>query len=345
MFMILVVVVADYDRKNNAIINSTVPSNVLTLDLKGEQYDKLQNEINQLSQVETVLATNWYYEPIKMGKSSVTLNDKILEIKYVSIDRETIEAEGISLKSGQNFPKNMPRSTEQYVLVNEAATELLASKSRNLVGQNLLLDTSYVQVIGIMPNQFFGEQFPLLYRYLPNEISTLTIKLKPNTELEATKAIQALWKNNFPGKTANLYNLKEYRYPGGISGELEIFGMCALMVMIIAALGILGIASYSVETRTKELGIRKVLGANNIKQVWTVTRNFGILILIAGLIGVPAGLFSGALLRNEMGSYLDLGFINLSIGFGLVAIFGLLIVLSQTIRAAQIKPVKVLKAE
>ncbi|HEY0039734.1 MAG TPA: ABC transporter permease [Flavisolibacter sp.] len=345
MFMILVVVVADYDRKNNAIINSTVSSNVLTLDLKGEKYDNLQNEINQLSQVETVLATNWYYEPSKMGKSSVTLNDKLLEIKYVSIDPKTIETEGISLKSGQNFPKNMPRSTEQFVLVNEAAATLLASKSQNLVGQNLLLDTANVQVIGIMPNQLFGEQFPLIFRYLPNEISSLTIKLKPGTELEATKAIQALWKNNFPGKTANLYNLKEYRYPGGISGELQIFGMCALMVMIIAALGILGIASYSVETRTKELGIRKVLGANSIKLVWTVTRNFGILILIAGLIGVPAGLFGGQLLRNEMGSYLDLGFINLSLGFGLVAIFGLLIVLSQTIRAGQVEPVKVLKAE
>ena len=173
----------------------------------------------------------------------------------------------------------------------------------------------------------------------------MTIKLKPDTEPEATKAIQALWKNYFPEKTANLYNLKAYRYPGGISGELEIFGMCALIVMIIAALGILGIASYSVETRTKELGIRKVLGANNIKLVWTVTRNFGLLILIAGLIGVPTGLFGGQLLKNEMGSYLDLGFINLSLGFGLVAIFGLLIVLSQTIRAGKVEPVKILKAE
>ena len=110
-------------------------------------------------------------------------------------------------------------------------------------------------------------------------------------------------------------------------------------------MGILGIASYSVEIRTKELGVRKVLGANKIKLVLTVTKNFGILILIAGLIGVPAGLFCGQLLRTEMGSHLDLGLINLSIGFGLVAIVGLLTVLSQTIRAGQIEPVKVLKAE
>jgi putative ABC transport system permease protein len=345
LFMILVVIVADYDRKNNAIISSTVPSNVLTLDLKGEKYQNLKNEISQLSQVETTLATNWYYEPLKMGKDSVTLNNKTLGINYVSIDPETIKTEGISLLSGQNFPSTMPQSTEQYVLVNEAAAKLLASKSEALVGQNLLLDSASVQVIGIMPNQFFGEQFPLIYRYLPNEITTLTIKIKPNTEMEAIRAIQSVWKNHFPERTANVYNLKEYRYSGEISGELEFIGGAALIVMIIAALGILGIASYSVEIRTKELGIRKIMGASKAELVWTITRSFSMLILIAGGIGVPAGLFGGDLLRKEMGSYLDLGFINISIGFGLVALVGLLTVLSQTIRAGQIEPVKVLKAE
>lgn len=345
MLMIFFVILADYERKNNAIISSIVPPNVLTLDLKGEKYENLQNEISQLSQVETTLATNWYYEAIKMGKCSVTLNDKILEINYVSIDPKTIETEGISLKSGQNFPKNMPQSAEQYVLVNEAAAKLLESKSETLVGQNLLLDSAYVQVIGIMPNEIIGQPIPLMYRYLPNEIATLTIKIKPNTELEVTKAIQSLWKNNFPEKTVNLHNLKD-GYSGESSRErIGFFGFFALIVMIIAALGILGIASYSVETRTKELGIRKVLGASNIKLVWTITQNFGILILIAGLIGVPAGLFCGDLLRKEMGSLVDLSLINTSIGFGSVAIVGLLTVLSQTIRAGQIEPVKVLKAE
>ena len=344
MLMILVVILADYERKTNAIISSTVPSNVLTLDLKGEKYENLQNEISQLSQVETTLATNWFYEANKMGKCSVISNKKMLEINYVSIDPKTIEAEGINLKSGQNFPENMPQNTEQYVLLTEAAAKLLASESETLVGQNLLLDSVYVQVIGIMPNEIIGQPIPLMYRYLPNEINSLTIKIKPNTELEVTKAIQSLWKNHFPEKTANIHNLKD-GYSRVISGEMEFFGGFALIVMIIAALGILGIASYSVETRTKELGIRKVLGAGNIKLVWTITQNFGILILIAGLIGVPAGLFCGELLRQEMGSHLDLGPINISIGFGLVAIVGLLTVLSQTIRAGQIKPVKVLKAE
>jgi putative ABC transport system permease protein len=345
MLMVFFVILADYERKNNATISSIVPPNVLTLDLKGEKYENIQNEINQLSQVETTLATNWYYDAFKLGNCSVKLNDKIQKINYVSIDPQTIEIEGIRLKAGQNFPQNMPENIEQFVLVNEAAAKLMGSKLETLVGQNLLLDSMNVQVIGIMPNQIIGTPIPLMYRYLPNEITTLTIKIKPNTELAVTKACQALWKNNFPEKTANILNLKE-RYSGESSRErIGFFAFFALLVMIIAALGILGIASYSVEIRTKELGIRKVLGANKVKLVWTVTRNFGVLILIAGLIGIPAGLFCGNLLRKIMGSHVDLGFINTSIGFGLVAIVGLLTVLSQTIRAGQIEPVKVLKTE
>ncbi len=349
IFMILVVTVADYDRKNNAIISATVPSNVLTLDLKGEKYQNLQAEISQLSQVETALATNWYYAPIKMGKNSVTLNDKTLELAYVSIDPRTIKTEGISIIAGQNFPESMSLGKEQYILVNEAAAKLLQSKSEPLVGQSLLLDSAAVQVIGIVPDDIIGQQIPLIYRYLPNEITTLTIKIKPGTELAASGAIQSIWKDHFPQKTANLYNLKSYRYSGEIngelSGEMEIFGGVALIVMIIAALGILGIASYSIETRIKELGIRKILGANQITLVWVVTRNFGMLMLIAGLIGVPAGLLCGDLVRREMGSSLDLGPLNVTIGFSLVAVVALLTVLSQTIRAGRVEPVKVLKAE
>ena len=343
MLMILVVILADFEIKNSATIRSIVPPNVLKLDLKGEKYENLQNEISQLSQVETVLATNWYHKPIKMGKSSVTVDNKILEINYVSIDPKTIETESITLTSGRNFPENMPQNTEQYVLVNEAAAQLLKTKQGNLVGHNLLLDSAYVQVIGIMPNEIIGETKPLIYRYLPNEITSLTIKINPDTELAATKAIQSTWKNRFPEKTANLYSLNDdYKSSGE---RLGFIGFFALIVMIIASLGILGIASYSVEVRTKELGIRKVLGASNTKLVWAVTRNFGILILVAALIGVPAGLFGGDLFRQDLGNQVDLSFKNISIGFGSVAIIGLLTVLSQTIRAGQVKPVKVLKAE
>lgn len=345
MLMIFFVILADYERRNNATISSIMTPDVLTLDLKGEKYGNLQNEIGQLSQVETTLATNWYYDAFKTGSSTAQLHDKTLKIKYVSIDPKTIETEDISLKSGQNFPDHMPQHMEQYVLVNEAAAKLLASESEALVGQNLLLDSAFVQVIGIMPDQIFDEPIPLIYRYLPNEITSLVIKIKPGSEMAVTQAIQSLWENHFPEKTASIQNLKDLYSGEGSRERIGFFGFFALVVMLIAALGILGIASYSVEVRTKELGIRKVMGASNARLVWTVTRDFVMLILMAGLIGVPAGLFCGDLLRKEMGPHVDVSFLNTSIGFALVALVGLLTVLSQTIRAAQIEPVRVLKAE
>ncbi|MCB7480531.1 ABC transporter permease [Christiangramia sediminis] len=344
MLMILVVILADYEIKNHSIISSTVPPNVLKLDLKGEKYETLQNEISRLGQVETTLATNWYFKPIKLGKSTVKLKDKKLGINYVSIDPKTIETEGIKFKSGHNFPDNIPHNTEQYVLVNEAAVNLLRSGSETILGHNLLLDSNYVQVIGIMPNEIIGERRPIIYRYLPNEITTLIIKTKPNTELAVTKSIQSIWTDNFPEKTTNLQSLRD-DYSSSRE-RISFFGFFALVVFIIAGLGILGIASYSVEKRKKELGVRYVLGANKIKLVWIATKNFGVLMLIAGVIGIPAGLFGGNMIKQDLGSNLvDLSFINIGIGFTLVVILGLLIVLSQTIRAGQIEPVKILKVE
>jgi putative ABC transport system permease protein len=345
MLMVFFVILTDFERKNSATISSIVPPNVLTLDLKGENYENIQNEIGQLSQVESILATNWYYDALKTGACSVKQNNKIQTIRYVSLDPKTIETEHIKLKFGQNFPQNMPKNIEQFVLVNEAAAKLIESKTTNIVGQSIVMDSTNVQVVGVMPNQIVGHPVPLVFRYLPKEIVALTIKIKPNSELAVTKACQAIWKSNFPQKTANIRNLKE-RYSGEVALEMMgFFGFFALIVMIIAAMGILGIASYSVEIRTKELGIRKVLGANKATLVWTISKNFGVLILIAGIFGVPAGLFCGNLLRNRMGSNVDLGFTNLLTGFGLVAIVGLITVLSQTIRAGQINPVKVLKTE
>lgn len=345
MLMILVVILADYERKHTILINDVVPSNVLTLDLKGENYDNLKNEINQLSQVENTLATNWYYKPVKTDKTSIELNGKLLQMNYVSIDPEVIKSENILLTSGHNFPENMPQNSEQFVLVNEAASELLKSKTENLVGQDLRMDSLHVQIIGIMPNEVISQPIPLIYRYLPNEVTTLAIKINPNSEAEATSAIQSLWKDHFPEKTANIQNFK-HDYIGESSKErIGFFGFFALIVMIIAGLGIWGIASYSVEIRTKELGIKKVLGANKIRLVWTITKGFSLLILIAGFIGVPAGIFGGDLLRQDVGSLVDVSFLNISVGFVLVAIIGLVTVLSQTIRAGNIEPVKVLKAE
>jgi putative ABC transport system permease protein len=345
MLMVFFVVLTDYERKSSKNVAENIPENVLILDLKNEKYEKIQNEIKQLSQVEEVLATNWYYVPLNLKETNVSINKKQYKVNTVGIDPKTIDTEHIKLVIGQNFPKEMPKNIEQFVLLNEAAVKNLGITANQSISKSFLLDTANVTVIGVMPDEKIGKPFPLIFRYLPNDVSSLTIKIKSNSGLAITKAIQNIWKKNFPMKTPNIQNLKQKLTSNEMYEVIGFFGFFAILVMIIACMGILGIASYAVEVRTKELGIRKVLGANKLKLIWTISQNFGVLILIAGLIGVPAGWFCGNLLRQRMGSEVDLGSINMAIAFGLVFIVGGISILSQTIRAGQVDVVKVLKAD
>ncbi len=344
MLMIFFVILTDYEKKHNASITSIIPADVLTLDFKGEPYENIQNEISSLAHVNEVLATNWYYDTYRVGNCTITAKDKIHKLKYVSISPRTITTEKIHLTAGSNFPDNMAKNSEQFVLLNEAAAKLFSSSTAGVVGNNILLDTSSVQVIGIMPNQLAGKAVPLVFRYLPKEITALTIKINPGTEAAVIKACQKIWKTYYPYKTADIQNLRE-KYLHGPAEAVGFFGFFTLLVMLIAAMGILGIASYAVEIRTRELGIRKILGAGKLKLIWVVTKSFGVLIAVAGFIGIPAGIYLGNFLRSRMGSNVDTGWMNVLIGFSLVAAAGLITVLSQAIRAGRVNPVKVLKAE
>jgi ABC-type antimicrobial peptide transport system permease subunit len=345
MLMIFFVILADFEKKNSASVDAVIAANILTLELNGENYDNISNEIGHLSQVESVLATNWYYDTYKMGDCSITWNNRVQQFKYVSIDPKTIPATGIKLKLGNNFPANISKNAEQFILLNEAAAKLFTANAASITGQNILLGAANVQVIGIMPDQVAGPPIPLVFRYMPKEIIALTIIVKAGNEATVTKACTAIWKQYFPQKNITIHRLKDKYTTESAAETMGFFAFFALLIMIIAAMGILGIASYAVELRTKELGIRKVLGANKIKLIWSVTKNFTLLILYAGIFGIPAGMYCGHLLQIRMGSKVDIGPVNLIIGFSLVAFAGIITVLSQTIRAGLVDPVKVLKAE
>jgi ABC-type antimicrobial peptide transport system permease subunit len=346
MITVFFVIITDYERKTSQTISSTIPPEILIIDLKGEKYEGLKNEISQLSQVKNIYATNWLYDAFYINECTInTGKDKIQKMLSVVIDPQIIDNEIVKLKAGRNFPKEMPQNVEQFILVNEDAAKLIKTNSNSVIGQMVTVDSVNLQILGIMPNQIVGRSVPIIYRYLPKNITSICLEIQPKSQNAAILAIQKIWKKNFPNKTASILNLKDRYSKQNAIEIIGFFGFFAVLVMIIACLGILGIASYAVEVRTKELGIRKVLGANKLKLIWTISKNFGILLVIGGIIGIPAGFFCGKLLRDRMGTMVDLSFINLFIGFLIVSIAGILSVLSQTIRAGNINVVKVLKAE
>ncbi len=345
MLMAFFVILINYEKNSSKNLAENIPSNILRIDGKGESIKDLQNEIENLSNVEEVYPTNWFHIPYKIDKCILKVDGKSQTISYTSIDPKVIDREHLTLKAGKNFPTDQPKTIEQYVLVNEKVARYIGATYNDVIGKTVEVDSINMQVIGILSSNLSGPKIPTVYRYLPNEISSLTVKVKSGSEKDVQVSCIKIWNSHFPHKTCNIVNLRDSIDGQNTKEAVGFFAFFAILILIISCLGILGIASYAVEIRTKELGIRKVLGAGELLLIWTVTRNFALLILIGGLIGIPAGYYCGNLLRDRMGSQVDLGPTNFALGFGIVAIAGLLAVISQTYSAASIDTAKVLKSD
>jgi ABC-type antimicrobial peptide transport system permease subunit len=324
-----------------------VPKDVLVIDLKKQPYQTLQLQIEQLSQVESVSATNWLPMFFSTTDCKLQIANKTHQIQYINIDPTMVQIANIQLLAGHNFSKiDAMSKIERYILVNESAAKLIAKKPVDAVNKYVAIDSSNIQIIGVVSNESIPELMPepCIVRYLPNDFSRLAIKIKPNSAATVTTACQKIWHNNVSQKTLHLYDYRTHlKSSSNFNSILYFFGFFCAIVMVIACLGILGVAAYSVEVRTKEVGIRKALGANNGQLVWTISKDFGKLLLYSGVVGIPAGWFCGTLLRNRMGDAVDLRPYNLLIGFGLVLAVGL--ITSQTLRAGQINPAEVLKMD
>jgi putative ABC transport system permease protein len=349
MITIFFVVLRDFDKNLVSIISSKTPSDILLLDLQSESFQILKPQIEQIVDVQKVSATNWSPIPVFRSSKPCTLkvDNKIYPMHYHSIDQSALEIMNVKLIAGRNFPSDLPQNSEKYILVNEDAAKLMFSNPSKALNKTVMVDSSEVEVLGILPSIDLGVSDATIYRYLPKQIDMVALKVRPNTKTNAMIACKKIWKRNFPNKNVKIHDYDEKIKSLNFDGVQTFFGFFGGMVLIIACIGVLGIASYSVEVRTKELGVRRILGASKIQLIWIMSKGFFKIFLWAGLLGIPAGWFCGTLLKDRMGesNKVDLGVFNLFIGFGLVCLIGGITILSQTIRAGQINPSKVLKVD
>ncbi|CAN0487044.1 unnamed protein product [Phaeothamnion confervicola] len=124
-----------------------------------------------------------------------------------------------------------------------------------------------------------------------------------------------------------------------------IVGYIAFLAVTLACLGMLGMAMYATQTRVKEVGVRKVMGASVANVVMLLSRSFMILILIAVIIGVPVSILVGSLFLELFAYRIEISPLLVMGGIVIIAGLGLLIVCSQTIRAARSNPVQSLRYE
>lgn len=277
-------------------------------------------------------------------------------VRTLFIDHDAVAALGMKIAAGRGFSRDTPTDAATGYLINRTAqrrfgwTDALG-KTITCSNRGEPADSATGRVIGVVedfPVRSLHQAFePVILRVRPGEFQFLFLKLR-GTSLERTRAFVekkiAALQPQFPPETFFLSERLETLY-GNESRLGRVFRAFSLVTVLVACLGLLGLAAFDAEQRTKEIGIRKVFGASTRKILWLLTRESAGLVLLANLIAWPVGYL---LMENWLRNFAY----RTSVGPALMAVSGaaalavaVITVGLQAYRAAAAVPVKSIRYE
>jgi putative ABC transport system permease protein len=331
--------------------------NVINLQLNrgmGQKYPVLKEALLGNPNISYVTSTN---TAIGEGSGKVIFNVETDQgmsqrgINFAVVDHDFVDALGIKIVDGRDFQEDMPSDTLTGVVVNETFVKRMGWADP--IGKKVELgdeNTIRARVIGVMKDYHQTgmyneiESLLLIYRTLNNVVY---VKLQDRDIQQTLKYIENKWMEVFPDQPFTYTFLSE-RFNRQFEADEKrgfIFTLFTILAILIACLGLFGLASYMVEQRTKEIGIRKVFGANENIILRLISRDFLLLVTVSIVIAFPVAYY---FMHNWLQNYVY----RTSIGVTLFVIAALLTILITFItisykayQAAIMNPANSLKTE
>jgi putative ABC transport system permease protein len=283
------------------------------------------------------------------------LSDKEWEnLSYFVTDEDYLKNMEIKLVSGKFFTAENGNANKNFIVINETAVSALHYKNAiDVIGEELIYqpDSSKKTIIGVVKDYNHGQLLekiePLALMYNPDEINLLQVRYEGKRE-QALASVEKAWATVNPGLKIDQKEMHDeisYFYNTVFGDIVHVLGGIAFLAIMISCLGLLGMATYTIETRVKEISVRKVLGSSDGQLVVLLSKGFFSLIVIAIAIGVPAAWFLNNLWLQLMAYHTDFDFSVIGIGVSVLVILGGVTIGSQTLRAAFTNPVDNLKNE
>ncbi|MBN1559773.1 ABC transporter permease [candidate division KSB1 bacterium] len=274
-----------------------------------------------------------------------------MQLNYFLADHDFAETMGLELVEGRFFSREIARDSLS-VVINETAARAMGLDGP-IVGKRVgFRNTNFhLHIIGVVKDFNYKSLHrkiePLLIGLQTDTRTYIAVRLQPQ-DIQATIAhIENTWKSFIPYKPFEFFFFDDDydRLYRAEERQSTLFTVFSVLAIAIACLGLLGLASFTTEQRTKEIGIRKVLGSSIIGILLKLSREFFILIVIANLIAWPlAWFFSTKWLQNfAYRAELQIWIFIFAGGFALL--FALFIVSTQAMKAATANPVEVLRYE
>jgi len=320
-----------------------------------DSYQSFKDAMLQVSGVKSMTASSsvmgkeiYYTDDASLLHSP---NRQFYTFYFQYMDYDFIPGYGIKMVAGRNFSKNFS-TDKKAVLLNEAATKLFGLRDpSDALNRSISYDSDSAKVVGIVAdfhqlglNQSIN---PIIFVLKPDAHNFYSIKFSSPNIQQTISSIQKVWSEHFPSDPCNYFFLNEsfdQQYKADVQFG-RIFGVFSFLAIAIACFGLLSLSAYNVIQRTREIGIRKVLGASVSSIFILLSREIIILVLIGILIAAPVAWYVMTVWLRDFAYRIPIHWWVFALAGMAALAIALLTVSYQAIKAALANPVKSLRSE
>jgi putative ABC transport system permease protein len=329
--------------------------NVLSFSLRNDMQKHFDVVRNELLKTPGILGITRAGRNIVTGGSSTGDNDwdgkpanSNMWFNQIYADKNLIPFFKMKVIEGANFTGTVADSS--HFLINETAVKEMGLKAP-IVGKRLRVQTVQGTIIGVVKDFNFTTVHkkiePAVFQYNPDNCWRVYIKTTGRDARQAIAATQAQWKqynNDVPFNYAFLDESYTKLYTAE-QKQGSLFNLFSAIAIIISCLGLFGLATYSAQVKTREIGIRKVLGASVAKIIGLLATEFMVLIVVALIIAMPIAWFAMNSWLQDYAYKINIGWVVFLFAGGGATLIALATISIQSIKAALANPVKSLRSE
>ena len=337
----------NYALKKNPGFNNT---NILLIDIKNQSiYEPLLHEIKANPNVINAAGS---MSCLPVARSMVMMlphfkdKDEKVKVEGMAIDFDFLQTMGVELQSGRYFSNEFGSDSKKACVLNETAVKQLGLEDP--IGKQM---ASAYDIIGVMKDfnlhSFHSETPPLMITITDKYIKQIAIHYKEGSFDALLPKIRSSWEKICGDQSFN-YSTIEEKIMGLYSEEKNmstVITLSALFTMLIASFGLFGLTLFIAQTRTKEIGIKKVLGCSSPTIIYSFLRINIIHVIVAVLISIPLTVYVMSGWLNNYSVRVEIQWWFFMIAFLTAALVVSITVLIQSYRAIKLNPIDAIKCE
>jgi ABC-type antimicrobial peptide transport system permease subunit len=325
--------------------------NVLDVQLQQVLPEKFAAEFNKIAAVQAVSMSSGIMGSGASGTwSTVEGKSDSAETFFMYIDQAFISNLDVELLAGRTFQDGEP--IDRTVIVNESFLKRFGfTGPSDALGERVVIDKSPAEIIGVVRDFHYWQLTlpvaPFFFRYNPEKLRVANLKIVSDDMQTTLLELDRSWSTVSDGRpfVANFLDDETYGAFSMYVALLKIFGFLGLLAISISCLGLLGMVIFTAESKIREVGIRKVMGASPWSITYLLSKGYLKLMLIASLFAIPVAFGLDTFLGGLEYYRVTISPLDILLGLAIMFVLGVGTMASQTLKAAATNPAETLKHE